>query len=66
MVDAVHNYINELLALVALIVWLVRLEGRINAVEKRLDLVEGIYEKLADIAERLSYIEGVIRGERGE
>jgi hypothetical protein len=71
-----HDYIAEFLALIALIVWSIRLEGKVGAVEKIQEMQDKeltalderlrtfdskILSKLSEIAERLSFIEGSLR-----
>ena len=65
-----HDYFGEIAAFVAVVVWQIRIEGRVahhdkqlDALDKRLtDFDSKILAKLGEIAERLSFIEGSIRG----
>lgn len=66
--EVVHNYFAEITATITFIVWLIRLEGKvkyqkeeIEMLRERIDEFSGIYKKLSEIAERLSYIEGCFR-----
>lgn len=72
--NIIHDYFAEIGAVIGIIVWLIRIEGltsmhtkEINSLDKRLtDFDSKILAKLSEIAERLSYIEGSIRGDHGK
>jgi len=59
-------FVNEnwvqIISLIAMIVWSIRLEGKVLNQEKEIQAVTRIMGKLSEIAERLSYIEGSIKG----
>ncbi len=74
--DLIHKYYAELITLVGLIVWSIRLEGKVknveqiqglqdkelSALDERLRTFDSkILSKLSEIAERLSFIEGTLR-----
>jgi len=77
MVDALHNYFVEVVTILGMVVWSIRLEGK---VKQQQDISRRQYEelraldiklrgfdskillKLSEIAERLSYIEGNLKG----
>lgn len=71
------DYFPFIAGAIGAIVWLVRIEGRLNAVSKQSDNTDQevknldvklnefdskLLAKLSEIAERLSYIEGGIKG----
>lgn len=75
--EALHNYIAEISMVIGLIVWSIRLEGKVSHIEsintkqdQEIELLDArlrdfdskILNKLSEIAERLSYIEGAIKG----
>ena len=75
--ELLHNYIVEISMLVGLIVWSIRLEGKVSHIEsinikqdQEIELLDArlrefdskILNKLSEIAERLSFIEGAIKG----
>lgn len=70
--EFVHQYFSELGAFLSVIIWLVRLESKVNTHEKSIDDLDTrltdfdskILNKLSEIAERLSFIEGSLRSER--
>jgi hypothetical protein len=69
--EIIHNYFVEITAIIGIVVWGIRLEGKvkyqkeeIELMNKRIDELNGIYKKLSEIAERLSYIEGCFRSIR--
>ena len=72
--DFVHDYFAEIGAFIAVVVWLIRIEGRVGQHEKQIDQLDKrltdfdskILQKLGEIAERLSFIEGSIRSHAKE
>lgn len=75
--SAFHDYFAEIGAVIAIIVWIIRLEGKVGQNEKVSDLHakeiaaldnrlrefdSKLLSKLSEIAERLSFIEGAIKG----
>lgn len=75
--ETLHNYIAEISMVIGLIVWSIRLEGKVSHIEsinikqdQEIELLDArlrdfdskILNKLSEIAERLSYIEGAIKG----
>jgi hypothetical protein len=81
MSEIVHDYFLEISMAIGLIVWSIRLEGKVKQVEKIADMHDEeikaldiklntfdskLLTKLSEIAERLSYIEGAIKGSQNE
>ena len=81
MIENLHDYVVEVGMLVTLIVWSIRLEGKVSQVEKINDNQDKeiqtldirlrefdskLLTKLSEIAERLSFIEGAIKGSQNE
>jgi len=75
--ENLHAYWPEIAALVGVGIWMLRLEGKVLAVEKLSDVSQDeiknmdekltqfdskVLNKLSEIAERLSYIEGSLKG----
>ena len=48
-------------AFLALVVWSIRLEGRVNNAEEKIQLVGSLQEKISEIRESLARIEGQLR-----
>lgn len=55
------QYYPVIAGFIALIVWAIRLEGKIGAQEKEIQAFAQIMGKLSEIAERLSFIEGSLK-----
>ena len=72
--NIIHDYFVEITALIAVVVWIIRLEGltsqhtkEIDHLDQRLtDFDSKILSKLGEIAERLSFIEGSLRSRDGK
>jgi len=66
-----HDYMVAIVALIGMIVWSIRLEVKVHQHEKEIDSLDKrltdfdskILSKLSEISERLSFIEGRLRGE---
>jgi len=67
--NIIHDYFAEITAFIGVIVWLIRVEGKVSHHEKQIDQLDKrltdfdskILQKLGEIAERLSFIEGSLR-----
>jgi hypothetical protein len=65
------EYLPTILAVISLVVWSIRLEGRVNSHEKEIDSLNDrltsfdskLLSKLSEIAERLSFIEGSLKAD---
>lgn len=55
------QYYPMIVGFIALIVWAIRLEGKISAQEKEIAAFSQIMNKLSDIAEKVAYIEGNLK-----
>ena len=64
MEEFIHKYFTELVAIVSITVWLLRIEQKVLHVEKLTDTHSELFKKLSEIAERLSHIEGKLGSHR--
>lgn len=55
------QYYPIIAGFIAVVVWSIRLEGKIAAQEKEIQAFSQIMTKLSEIAERLSFIEGNLK-----
>ena len=61
MIESLNPYLPALTMIIGYVVWQIRLEGKLSNVEKRITEFTQIYNKLSEIAERLSFIEGNLK-----